>query len=180
MSLIQIIALDEARIHIVNDANDPFPIIGRIMPSYMDGKWTYIEELLDEEVTGITFPDDQLDWKQYIEHDSRILFLAMDDDECVGQIRLVKDWNRFAYIENIAVRQTHRKRGIGKLLLETAEQWAKEKRLIGLSLEAQNDNLIACRFYRKEGFQLGGVDSIKQYANPQIELTLYWYKILKE
>lgn len=180
MSLIQIIALDEARIHIVNDANDPFPIIGRIMPSYMDGKWTYIEELLDEEVTEITFPDDQLDWKQYIEHDNRIVFLAMDADECVGQIRLVKDWNRFAYIENIAVRQTHRKRGIGKLLLETAEQWAKEKRLIGLSLEAQNDNLIACRFYRKEGFQLGGVDSIKQYANPQIELTLYWYKILKE
>ncbi|MDX5980865.1 GNAT family N-acetyltransferase [Exiguobacterium profundum] len=82
-------------------------------------------------------------------------------------------------LKNIAVRQTHRKRGIGKLLLETAEQWAKEKRLIGLSLEAQNDNLIACRFYRKEGFQLGGVDSIKQYANPQIELTLYWYKILK-
>jgi len=179
MSLIQIIALDESHIHIVNDANDPFPIIGRIMPSYMDGKWTYVEEL-DEEVREITFPDDRLDWKQYIEHDSRILFLAIDADECVGQIRLVKDWNRFAYIENIAVRQTHRKRGIGQLLLETAEQWAKEKRLIGLSLEAQNDNLIACRFYRKEGFQLGGVDSIKQYANPQIELTLYWYKIFKE
>ncbi|WP_214702010.1 MULTISPECIES: GNAT family N-acetyltransferase [unclassified Exiguobacterium] len=176
MNPIQIKELIEEDINRVNDANDPFPIIGRIMPRYMNGKWTYVEEL-DKEVTEITFPDDRLDWKQYIGHDNRILFLAMDADECVGQIRLVKDWNRFAYIENIAVRQTHRKRGIGQMLLETAEQWAKEKRLIGLSLEAQNDNLIACRFYEREGFQLGGVDSIKQYANPQIELTLNWYKI---
>lgn len=109
--------------------------------------------------------------------DDRIVYVAMDADECVGQIRIVKDWNRFAYIENIAVRMTYRKQGIGRMLLETAERWAKEKELIGLSLEAQNDNLIACRFYEKEGFQLGGVDTIKQHANPQIDLTLYWYKI---
>lgn len=179
MSMIRIRALDEAHVHIVNDANDPFPIIGRIVPSYINGQWSYVEEL-DVVTKETSFPEDRIDWTQYIEHDNRIVFLAMDADECVGQIRLVKDWSRFAYIENIAIRQTYRKRGIGQMLIETAEQWAKEKRMISLSLEAQNDNLIACRFYERQGFQLGGVDSTKQYANPQIELTLYWYKIFKE
>lgn len=179
MSRIQLNVLNESLINQVNDANDPFPIIGRIIPSYMNGEWTYVEELYDNR-KEISFPDDQIDWQHYMERDNRIVYLAMDNDECVGQIRLVKDWNRFAYIENIAVRKTHRKLGIGRMLLVAAERWAKERDLTGLSLEAQNDNLIACRFYRKEGFQLGGVDTMKQHANPQIDLTLYWYKIFEE
>ncbi|MCT4787381.1 GNAT family N-acetyltransferase [Exiguobacterium aestuarii] len=176
MSRIQLKELEASLINQVNDANNPFPIIGRMIPSYINGEWTYIEEL-DHDVKEISFPDDQINWHGYMSQDNRIVYVAMDADECVGQIRIVKDWNRFAYIENIAVRMTYRKQGIGRMLLETAERWAKEKELIGLSLEAQNDNLIACRFYEKEGFQLGGVDTIKQHANPQIDLTLYWYKI---
>ena len=179
MSGIQLKRLEASLINQMNDTNDPFPIIGRIIPSYINGEWTYVEEL-DYEVKEISFPDDQIDWRDYIERDNRVVYLAMDNDECVGQIRLVKDWNQFAYIENIAVKMTYRKQGIGRMLLEKAERWAKEKELIGLSLEAQNDNLIACRFYRKEGFQLGGVDTMKQYANLQIDLTLYWYKIFEE
>ncbi|WP_214760940.1 GNAT family N-acetyltransferase [Exiguobacterium sp. s129] len=179
MSRIQLKRLEASLINQLNDTNDPFPIIGRIIPSYINGEWTYVEEL-DYEVKEISFPDDQINWHAYMSQDNRIVYVAMDVDECVGQIRLVKDWNRFAYIENIAVKMTYRKQGIGKMLLETAERWAKEKELIGLSLEAQNDNLIACRFYRKEGFQLGGVDTMKQHANPQIDLTLYWYKIFEE
>jgi len=92
----------------------------------------------------------------------------------------VKDWNRFAYIENIAVKKDFRKIGVGHLLLEVAETWAKEQSLIGLSLEAQNDNLIACRFYVKEGFVLGGVDTLKQSSNSNIDLTLYWYKLFEK
>ncbi|WP_215112765.1 GNAT family N-acetyltransferase [Exiguobacterium sp. s63] len=176
MNPIQIVALHKSLIPQVNDANDPFPIIGRIIPSYLNGSWTYREEL-NKEISALKFPDDRLDWDHYIDQDDRVVYLAMDAGTCVGQIRLTTDWSRFAYIENIAVRQSYRKRGVGRMLLEMAECWAKEKQLIGLSLEAQNDNLIACRFYRNEGFQLGGVDSIKQYANPQIELTLYWYRI---
>ncbi|WP_214749067.1 GNAT family N-acetyltransferase [Exiguobacterium sp. s189] len=179
MSRIQLKELEASLINLMNDTNDPFPIIGRIIPSYMNGEWTYVEELYDNR-KETSFPDDQIDWLHYMERDNCVVYLAMDNDQCVGQIRLVKDWNQFAYIENIAVKMTYRKQGIGRMLLEKAERWAKEKELIGLSLEAQNDNLIACRFYRKEGFQLGGVDTMKQHANPQIDLTLYWYKIFEE
>ena len=163
-------------INIVNNANEPFPIIGKILPKFSDGVWSY-EEQLYETPSEIRFPDDKLDWSTYIDSSEKIVLLAFHEDVCIGQIRLVKDCNRFAYIENIAVQSNFRKTGVGHLLLEAAETWAKEQSLIGLSLEAQNDNLIAYRFYVKEGFVLGGVDTLKQSANLQIDITLYWYKI---
>jgi ribosomal protein S18 acetylase RimI-like enzyme len=171
--------LMEQSIAIINDTNGPFPIIGKIFPSFSNGVWSYEEELYDTP-TEIRFPDDKLDWSAYIDSSEKIVLLAFHEDACIGQIRLVKDWNRFAYIENIAVKKDFRKSGVGHLLLEAAETWAKEQSLIGLSLEAQNDNLIACRFYVKEGFVLGGVDTLKQSANSNIDLTLYWYKLFEK
>ncbi|AFS71662.1 GNAT family N-acetyltransferase [Exiguobacterium antarcticum] len=173
---IEIKPLKNQSITIVNDANELFLIIGKVIPKFFDGVWSYDEELYDTP-SEIRFPDDKLDWSAYIDSSEKIVLLAFREDACVGQIRLVKDWNRFAYIENIAVRSNFRKTGVGHLLLEAAETWAKEHSLIGLSLEAQNDNLIACRFYAKEGFVLGGVDTLKQSANFQIDIILYWYKI---
>ena len=166
-------------INIVNNANDSFPIIGKILPSFSNGVWSYEEELYDTP-SEIRFPDDKLDWSAYIDSSEKIVLLAFHEDACIGQVRLVKDWNRFAYIENIAVKKDFRKSGVAHLLLEAAETWAKEQSLIGLSLEAQNDNLIACRFYVKEGFVLGGVDTLKQSANSNIDLTLYWYKLFEK
>lgn len=168
--------LKDQFITIINDTNESFPVIGKILPSFSNGLWSYEEQLYDTS-SEIRFPDDKLDWSTYIDSSEKIILLAFHEKECIGQIRLFKDWNRFAYIENIAVRSSFRKSGVGHLLLEAAETWAKEQSLIGLSLEAQNDNLIACRFYVKEGFVLGGVDTLKQSANPEIDITLYWYKL---
>lgn len=173
---ISIKPLDEYSISVVNEANNPFPIIGKIIPSFCDGVWTY-EEQLYEKAHETSFPDDSLDWHEYINSEDKQVFLAFDETTCIGQIRVVKDWNRFAYIENIAVRNSDRHSGIGHLLMQVAETWANEHSLVGLSLEAQNDNVIACRFYAKEGFALGGVDTLKQTGNPNIDMTLYWYKI---
>lgn len=176
---IKIKPLKDEFIAFVNVANEPFPIIGKILPIFSNGVWSYEEELY-ETPSEIRFPDDKLDWSAYIDSNEKIVLLAFHEDACIGQIRLVKDWNRFAYIENIAVKKNFRKSGVGHLLLEAAEAWAKEQSLIGLSLEAQNDNLIACRFYVKEGFVLGGVDTLKQSANSNIDLTLYWYKLFEK
>lgn len=170
--------LQKKLIPVVNQANEAFPIIGNILPSFSDGKWSYKERLYDNP-SETRFPDDQLNWEEYIDSEKKVLFLAMQGEKCVGQIRLVKDWNRFAYIENIAVRKSFRKKGVSQLLLKAAQAWAQGQLLIGLSLEAQNDNVIACRFYANQGFELGGADTLKQKANPNIDITLYWYKVFE-
>ncbi|WP_050995814.1 GNAT family N-acetyltransferase [Paenisporosarcina sp. TG20] len=173
---IEILRFDEKHITEINNANEGFLIIGKIIPSFQEGEWVYEEELF-ERTSEMKFPDDHLNWSEYINKEDKVIFLAYQNKKCIGQIRLVKDWNKYAYIENIAVRKEFRKSGIGRMLLIVGEEWAKENSLIGMSLEAQNDNLIACRFYIKEEFVLGGVDTLKQFYNPNIDITLYWYKI---
>ncbi|CAN7266226.1 GNAT family N-acetyltransferase [Rossellomorea sp. LjRoot5] len=162
----------------INKTNDYFKVFGKLVPSLQSGRWSY-EEVLFEEIRETRFPDDNLDWSQYINREDKALFLAYVNNTCIGQIRVMKEWNRFCYIENIATKKDYRGSGVGKLLLNKAEEWAKQRELIGMSLEAQDDNLGACRFYVKQGFILGGVDTLKQSYNPDIETTLYWYKLFK-
>lgn len=173
---IRIVRFESEHIPYVNDTNETFPIFGRLVPSYQDGIWSCREELFGQ-TRFIQFPDDRLDWETYIGSEDKAIFLAFYGAECIGQIRLVRDWTHYGYIENIAVRGSHRGRGIAELLMKQGEAWAKEQELIGLSLEAQDDNLAACRFYLKQGMKLGGVDTLKQAINPEIEATLYFYKI---
>ncbi|MCR8848361.1 GNAT family N-acetyltransferase [Rossellomorea sp. SC111] len=162
----------------INKTNDSFKVFGKVVPRFQSGKWSFEENLFDE-TKEIRFPDDKLDWSRYINCEDKALFLAYKNNHCIGQIRIKKDWNRFCYIENIAAKKEFRGYGIGKLLLTKAEEWAKQRNLIGMSLETQDDNLGACRFYVKQGFVLGGVDTLKQSCNPNIETTLYWYKVFK-
>ncbi|WP_254438561.1 MULTISPECIES: GNAT family N-acetyltransferase [Paenibacillus] len=175
---IMITPLTNDLIEDINMTNDYFTLYGKVVPSLQSGKWSYTEVLFDE-TREIRFPDDKLEWSQYINQDDKALFLAYINNVCIGQIRIIKDWNRFCYIENIATKQDYRGSGVGKLLLNKAEEWAKQRNLIGMSLEAQDDNLGACRFYVKQGFILGGVDTLKQSYNSDIDTTLYWYKLFK-
>lgn len=173
---VDIVRFDIEHVPYVNDMNETFPIFGRLVPSFREGVWTHEEEKFDK--TSFTrFPDDRLDWESYANSGEKAIFLAFHGAKCVGQIRLVQDWTRYAYIENIAVRGSHRGRGISDMLMKRAEVWAREQELLGLSLEAQDDNLAACRFYLKQGMILGGVDTLKQAFNPEIGATLYFYKI---
>lgn len=40
------------------------------------------------------------------------------------------------------------------------DEWAKDKKLYGLALETQDNNLLACRFYSKCGFIIGAVNAM--------------------
>lgn len=170
--------LNKDLIEDINLTNDYFTLFGRVVPRLQAGKWSY-EEVLFDNTRQTRFPDDELDWSHYINQEDKALFLAYLNDTCIGQIRIIQDWNRFCYIENIATKKEYRGSGVGTLLLHQAEEWAKQRNLIGMSLETQDDNLGACRFYVKQGFILGGVDTLKQSYNPDIETTLYWYKVFK-
>ncbi|WP_172255043.1 GNAT family N-acetyltransferase [Saccharibacillus deserti] len=175
---VEIVRFENEHISYINDMNEVFPIFGRLVPSFQGGVWTHEEELFGRK-SFLRFPDDRLDWESYIGSDRKAVFLAFHGERCIGQIRLVQDWTGYAYIENIAVRGSHRGSGTAARLLDEAERWAREQELHGLSLEAQDDNLAACRFYLKQGMILGGADTLKQAFNPEIGTTLYFYKIFE-
>ena len=61
--------------------------------------------------------------------------------------------------------------------MDTAAAWSRERGLHGVSLETQDWNLLACRFYLKYGFRLGGIDRFAYDADAPYrgETALYFY-----
>lgn len=126
------------------------------------------------------YEKENIDYSTYIDDPDKTIYLAYVDDIIAGQIILRKNWNKYAYIEDIAVDVKFRNQGIGKALLSCAKEWAKKKNLAGVMLETQNNNVAACRLYEKCGFNLGGFDTYlyKGLKPDTDEIALYWYYIL--
>ena len=173
----EIVRLNRGNLADINTPNELFAIIGRLKPSFTDGKWSWTEELYDRTVLK-RYPNDDCDYAAYLDNPDKAVFLAYADGKCAGQIVLRKDWNRYAFIEDICVSASYRGNGIGTALIQKAVQWAKEKGLCGLALETQDNNLLACRFYAKCGFSVGAVNTMlyKNFEKPwSDETAIFWY-----
>lgn len=144
---------------------------------------------VEDDVTSYTVVPAASYRKEYLRSDldyasdmaqlDRGIFFAYVDGELAGQIVLFKNWNGYAYIDDIAVDASFRRQGVGRALIQQAITWAKETRLPSLMLETQNINVAACRFYQRCGFTLGGYDRyLYQGLHPGTEeIALYWYLI---
>jgi len=125
------------------------------------------------------YPSDAFDYNDYIENPVRIVYLAYVEKIIAGEIRLRKNWNNYAYIEDLVVDAEFRRRGIGRSLINQAIQWAKEKHLPGITLETQDNNAAGCLLYQSCGFELAGFDRHLYHGldHRTDEMALYWYLI---
>ena len=172
-----IIPLDLDHLRDVNRANEPFMVIGRLLPTYADGKWSWQEELLPEPWEK-RYADDEEDYRIYLDNPDRAIFLDYENGTCAGQIVLRRDWNYYAFVEDISVAAAYRGKGVGTQLMERAKAWAREKALGGLALETQDNNLLACRFYQKCGMEIGAVNTMLYKNAPKPwcdEIAVFWY-----
>ena len=170
----EIVKIDKQNLADINRANQPFEIIGKIKPTFADGIWTYTEELYEQSYTKI-YPNGTFDNASYINNPDKVIFLTYSDTECIGQIILKRDWNKYAFIEGICVAKSARGQGVGTALIQKAIEWAKNSNLKGLALETQDNNLLACRFYAKCGFVIGAVNTMLYKNFDSEELAVFWY-----
>jgi len=81
------------------------------------------------------------------------IFVAELDSMVVGHIEVITDFNRnvgeYAYISVLMVHRDYRRRGIGRMLVKTAIDYAREKRQ-NIVLVAAEEQSVG--FYRKLGF----------------------------
>lgn len=170
-----IVRFDETMLSLLPRPQEPFEIIGRLAPVYNGRDWVLYEELLDTPRQK-TYPDDIFDPVTYINNPNEAAFLAMRNGACVGSIRVGKRWNQNAFIDDLAIDKAYRGCGIGTMLMDAAVGWGMEHGLHGVSLETQDWNLLACRFYIKYGFKLGGIDRYVYDAHVyRGETALYFY-----
>ncbi len=89
-------------------------------------------------------------------------------------------WNETAFIWNLMVDLDFRRQGIGRRLWHLAVRAARAWNARAITLETQQTNIDACRFYARMGCRLVGLDE-GMYANPTespdapiTEFALFW------
>jgi len=98
--------------------------------------------------------------KQILQDTNYRTLVAINKNEVIGMIGLIKNffWERngcYVKVQALVVKQSFRKKGVGKLLIESAEDWAKEigATLIALNCGIKEERNDAHKFYPKVGFQ---------------------------
>jgi ribosomal-protein-alanine N-acetyltransferase len=98
-------------------------------------------------------------------------WVVEDRDEIVGFLIAGRAGMRAAHIVTIDVRAAYRRRGVGRILMDAAEGWARERKVELIYLETAEDNLVAQRFYGARGYVK--VESVENYyANGQSALVM--------
>lgn len=88
----------------------------------------------------------------------------------------VEAWRNVAWIWNIMLDIGVRGQGLGQELIYQCIAWAKMKNLRAVMLETQTNNVPACKFYQRMGFELAGINDAF-YTNRDIErdeVALFW------
>ncbi len=104
-----------------------------------------------------------------LENKNAVYFCAENDGKTIGYIGL---WNICGEgnITNVAVHPDFRKRGIGKLLVLEMIKYAKENKLLFLTLEVSEKNENAYELYKKCGFYESG--RRKKYYHNEFDAIL--------
>jgi streptothricin acetyltransferase len=167
--------MDEQTLPNVNQCDSTFTVESRLSLSAEDGRIRY--SVVPVPPREKSYPPESKDYRTYLTDPDKVIFFAFADGELAGQIRILKWWNAFAYVDDIAVEPRFRKHGVGRALLLRAVEWAKLKDFPGLMLETQNINVQACHLYESCGFILGGFDrNVYKGLMPDTdEIALYWY-----
>ncbi|NDJ86780.1 MAG: GNAT family N-acetyltransferase [Chloroflexi bacterium] len=103
-------------------------------------------------------------------------------DRLVGMLDVTEEsWNEVAWVWNIMMDVSVRQQGLGRELTQRTIAWARQRNLRAVMLETQSNNVPACKFYVRMGFQLVGINEAL-YTNHDYqrdEIGLFWSYPLK-
>lgn len=103
--------------------------------------------------------------------DEGFSFGAFKDDVLIGiLLSSYHEWNNSLWIENIRISEKAKGEGLGRELIDSLIEFARNENVRILGLEVQSSNYPAIKFYEKCGFEISGVD-FNRY--PQRENDIY-------
>jgi ribosomal-protein-alanine N-acetyltransferase len=108
---------------------------------------------------GISYAREELE--RFISHPNSQTWIAEEATEIVGFLIANREPRKTMHIVTIDVVAAWRRRGIGALLMDAAEQRAKDHGLGLIRLETAQDNIGAQRFYEGRGYRK--VEKVERY-----------------
>lgn len=112
------------------EIDDSFIVNARLMLSLskVNRRIEYtVEDVPSYEKSYLQNDNEELVYNEYINKPNQIIYIALLHNQIIGFIVLKKNWNNYAYIEDITVDKKYRTLGVGKRLIAQAKQWAKRR-----------------------------------------------------
>lgn len=92
-----------------------------------------------------------------------------------AEVLMLENRKDIACLWDLRVAPEYRGKKIGHLLFEAAIDWAKSRNCRQIKVETQNVNVPACRFYARQGCELGLINRFA-YPSEMNEIQLGWYR----
>ena len=155
--------------------NEPFSLFGEMTVSREHEKWHYeIKKYAPDLVKEQTFPDEEYNFSEI--ESNGFAIGAFEGKEIIGLAIFQDQWNKFLYLEDLKVNKAYRGQGVAHKLLKEAKEVAKSKNYKGFWTIGQNNNLAACLFYLKHGFEIGGLDTkVYDYTTQSGKYDIHFY-----
>ena len=110
------------------------------------------------------------DFRSYSEDVNQGLsFASYDGGRVVGMVIAERiDWNKSMWIREFRVAESHRRKGVGRQMMENVAANTKKEGLRILVCETQSTNVPTIDFYRRVGFEVDGID-LSYYTDSDVE-----------
>jgi GNAT superfamily N-acetyltransferase len=93
------------------------------------------------------------------------------------QVNIMGGRRDVALLWDMRVASNRRRSGVGSIVFQAVEGWARGRGCVRLDVETQTNNVAACRFYARMGCELRAIDRFA-YPNLPDEVSLLWSKQL--
>jgi ribosomal protein S18 acetylase RimI-like enzyme len=117
------------------------------------------------------FSEKYLTWlKELLGNKHAYQVILMDGDNFVAYIASAETlWPNYLTVIEVFVSPEYQGKGVGKILLEHAKDFAKKEDLEGLMVQTENENIPAQKLYEKAGFS--------RIENKEWEGTTYKFEL---
>jgi ribosomal protein S18 acetylase RimI-like enzyme len=133
-------------------------------------------ELADDAVAlwhecGLTRPwnDPHADLGRALRGSTSTVLGAQDDGRLLGTVMVGHDGHR-GWVYYLAVHPDLRRTGLGRELMQTSEQWLRDRGVPKLNLMVRTTNAPVVRFYESLGYEDGEVLVLGKFLDGQVPL----------
>ena len=109
--MIEIKLIDAEHKEDINIPNQPFVLFGRMIPSYVNGAWSYTVEKFTEQ-SEQCFPDEQYHYEAM--NENSVFIGAYDQDACIGLAVVQSGFFKYMYLYDLKVHAAYRRQGVAR------------------------------------------------------------------
>ena len=138
----------------------------------IDGSVEHVAAMHEIECESFSAPWTDVSIKHEITDVNSICIVALENETVVGHAYMRQIFDE-GHINNLAVKISQRRRGIGSMLVEGLISAAHKRGITALTLEVRVSNTAAISLYEKHGFKPEGLRK-NYYTNPSEDGIVMW------